>query len=105
MPLRGTLQLTAAQRQALIHRRDHDLRPHVCERCAALVRIADGQSPHAVARHGLLKPHDPDPNLQLAELVRTLWPLERDQLSARWRASEVPSLISNLSFQKTGSYS
>jgi hypothetical protein len=38
----------------------HDPRPYVRERCAALLKIADGQSPHAVARHGLLKPRDPD---------------------------------------------
>ncbi len=60
MPLRRTLELTDAQRQDLIHHRDHDPRPSVRERCAALVKIADGQSPHAVARHGLLKPRDPD---------------------------------------------
>jgi hypothetical protein len=30
------------------------------ERCAALLKIADGHSPHAVARSGLLKPRHPD---------------------------------------------
>jgi transposase len=30
------------------------------ERCAALLKIAAGQTPHQVARHGLLKPRDPD---------------------------------------------
>jgi transposase len=44
----------------LIEHRDHDPHPYVRERCAALVKIADGQSAHAVARHGLLKPRDPD---------------------------------------------
>jgi hypothetical protein len=60
MALRRTLELTVAQRQDLQDYRDHDLRPYVRERCAALLKIADGQSPHAVARHGLLKPRDPD---------------------------------------------
>jgi hypothetical protein len=60
MPLRRTLELTDQQRQELLHYRDHDSRPYVRERCAALLKIADGQSPHAVARRGLLKPRDPD---------------------------------------------
>ncbi len=60
MPRRRTLPLTESQHQELVHHRDHDPRPYVRERCAALVKIADGQSPHAVARHGLLKPRDPD---------------------------------------------
>ncbi len=60
MPHRRTLSLNETQRQELLHHRDHDLRPYVRERCAALLKIADGQSPHAVAQHGLLKPRDPD---------------------------------------------
>src|SRR5215207_7822248 len=60
MPLRRTLELTDSQRQDLQHYRDHDPRPYVRERCAALLKIADGQSPHAVARQGLLKPRHPD---------------------------------------------
>jgi len=60
MPLQRTLELTASQRQDLPHYRDHDRRPDVRERCAARKKIADGQSAHAVARHGLLKPRDPD---------------------------------------------
>ena len=49
MPLRRTLDLTDSQRQDLLHYRDHDPRPYVRERCAALLKIAAGQSPHAVA--------------------------------------------------------
>jgi len=60
MPIRRTLELTDSQRQDLQHYRDHDHRPYVRERCAALLKIAAGQSAHAVARHGLLKPRDPD---------------------------------------------
>jgi hypothetical protein len=55
-----TLRLTAAQRRELEAARDHAEQPQVRERAAALLKIADGQTPHAVARHGLLKPRDPD---------------------------------------------
>ncbi len=60
MAQRRTLSLTDRQRQELLHARDHDARPYVRERCAALLKIADGQTPHHVARQGLLKPRDPD---------------------------------------------
>jgi Winged helix-turn helix len=60
MPQRRTLTLTEAQRQELLHHRDHDPRPYVRERCAALVKIADGLAPHAIARQGLLRLRDPD---------------------------------------------
>ncbi len=55
-----SLELTTEQRRDLAHHRDHDPRPYVRERCAAILKIADGQSPHSVARQGLLKPRDPD---------------------------------------------
>ena len=55
-----TLSLTDEQRQELLQLRDHDPRPYVRERGAALLKIADGQSPHRVARQGLLRPRDPD---------------------------------------------
>jgi hypothetical protein len=57
---RRTLELTDTQRADLLQHRDHDPRPYVRERCAALLKIADGLSPYAVARHGLLKPRKPD---------------------------------------------
>ena len=60
MPQRRTLTLTDTQRHELLHYRDHDPRPYVRERCAALVKVAQGSAPHAVARHGLLRPRDPD---------------------------------------------
>ncbi len=60
MPRRRTLTVTDTQRQDLITHRDHDPRPYVRERCAAVLKVADGQSAHAVARQGLLKPRDPD---------------------------------------------
>lgn len=55
-----TLTITDDQRQGLSHSRDHDPHPQVRERCAALLKIAEGQSAHEVARQGWLKPRDPD---------------------------------------------
>jgi hypothetical protein len=55
-----TLTLTEAQSQELKQHRDHDPRFWMRERCAALLKIAEGKSPHWVARNGLLKPRDPD---------------------------------------------
>jgi hypothetical protein len=60
MAQRRTLNLTDTQRQELLHARNRDTRPYVRERCAALLKIADGQTPHHVARQGLLRPRDPD---------------------------------------------
>jgi hypothetical protein len=40
MALRRTLELTASQRQDLQQYRDHDTRPYVRERCAALLKAA-----------------------------------------------------------------
>jgi hypothetical protein len=60
MARRRKLALSLAQREELVAHRDRDPRPGVRERCAALVKIADGMSPHAVARGGLLKARDPD---------------------------------------------
>jgi hypothetical protein len=57
---RRAVTLTEEQRQELLQLRDHDARPYVRERGAAILKIADGQSPHRVARSGLLKPRDPD---------------------------------------------
>lgn len=54
------LSLTAEQEAELIRHRDHDPRPQMRERCAALLKIAAGHSAHWVARQGLLKPRDPD---------------------------------------------
>jgi hypothetical protein len=57
---RRTLILTEEQRRELVRLRDHDERPYVRERGAAMLKIADGHSPHRVASQGLLKPRDPD---------------------------------------------
>jgi hypothetical protein len=60
MSKRHTLELTQSQRAELERMRDHDPLPYHRERAAALLKIADGQSAHAVARSGLYKPRDPD---------------------------------------------
>ena len=60
MPARRTLLLSQEQRSLLVQHRDHDARPYVRERAAALLKVADGVSAHAVATKGLLRPRDPD---------------------------------------------
>ena len=60
MPQKRTLTLTAAQRADLEEtlRRDH--RAYLREQAAALLKIADGMSPRAVAWQGLLRRRKPD---------------------------------------------
>ena len=58
--IQRVLVLTEDQHQELLRLRDHDPRPYVRERSAAILKIAEGQSPHHVATCGLLKPRDPD---------------------------------------------
>ena len=60
MATRRTLVLKAKQRMELEYYRDHAPQPYVRERCGALLKIADGHAPHAVATQGLLQPRDPD---------------------------------------------
>jgi hypothetical protein len=52
--------LSSEGRAQLERARDHDPRPPVRERGAAVLKVADGHSAHAVARHGLVKPRKPD---------------------------------------------
>jgi hypothetical protein len=54
------ITLTEEQCQELVQLRDHDPRPSVRKRGAAVLKVAEGQSPHRVAKTGLLKPRDPD---------------------------------------------
>lgn len=60
MPKRLTLELSAEQRAELIDHRDHDRLPYLRERCAALLKIADGWIASEVARIGLHRRYDPD---------------------------------------------
>lgn len=55
-----TLTLTDNQHQELTQHFNHDTRPYVRERCAAILKIVKGKAPHWVAKHGLLKERDPD---------------------------------------------
>ncbi len=50
------LELTPALRAELEDLRDHDKRPYMRERAAALLKVADGWSGRKTARQGLLKP-------------------------------------------------
>ena len=49
------LVLSSAERQALIAMRDRHPTPYLRERAGALVKVADGHSPTAVARTGLTR--------------------------------------------------
>ena len=60
MTHRQTCTLVEAQKKELRQVRDHDRRSWARERCAAILKIATGKSPHWVARKGLLKERDPD---------------------------------------------
>src|SRR5260221_21304 len=60
MASRRTVELSWEQRQELAAQRDHDPRPYVRERCAAVLKIAEGQAAYWVARRGLLQVRDPD---------------------------------------------
>lgn len=60
MPKRLILELTEHQRAELVDHRDHDRRPYMRERCAALLKIADGWIASEVARIGLHRRYDPD---------------------------------------------
>lgn len=55
-----TLILTDNDRLSLENLRDHDPRAYLRERAAALLKIHQGHTAHAVALRGLLKRRDPD---------------------------------------------
>ena len=54
------LNLTSEARAKLEQLRAETKYEYVRERCAALLKIADGRSAHWVASQGLLKKRDPD---------------------------------------------
>ena len=60
MARRRELYLTGRQLEELTQGRDHDPHPYVRERCAAVLKMGQGDSPHFVARTGLLKRRKPD---------------------------------------------
>lgn len=57
---RRTFALTPEQRVELEQTRDRDRRAYLREIAAALLKVADGQAAHAVARQGLHKRRVPD---------------------------------------------
>jgi transposase len=60
MPNLITICLMPEQQKQLEQIRDTDKRPYMRERAAAILKIAEGVSPHQVALNGLLKPRKPD---------------------------------------------
>ena len=56
MSRQAPLELSPTERAALCQYRDHDPSPQNRERCAAVLHVAAGQAPFAIARQGLLKP-------------------------------------------------
>ena len=54
------LKLDQAHRQELEEMRDHHPTAYLRERAAALLKIANGMTAHAVARAGLLRKRKPD---------------------------------------------
>lgn len=54
------LELNESQTSELAKIRDHHPKPYIRERAAALLKVASGQSGHAVALNGLYKKRDPD---------------------------------------------
>lgn len=60
MAERRALALSDEQRAALERVRDRHPKAHMREKAAALLKVAEGQSPNAVAKAGLLKARDPD---------------------------------------------
>lgn len=60
MPKRRYFNPTEKEKAELETICDHHEKPYMREKASALLKIAAGQSPHAVALHGLLRPRDPD---------------------------------------------
>lgn len=54
------IRLTESEREDLKKSRDNHAKPYMRERCAAILKIADGESGHQVALHGLYKQRQPD---------------------------------------------
>src|SRR2546428_6106659 len=57
---RWSLSLNEQEQPNLQTMRDHHPEPYVRERSAAVLKIAEGKSPHWVAKQGRLKERDPD---------------------------------------------
>jgi transposase len=55
-----TLTLNPSQREELIEHLKHSEKPYLRERCSAILKIAEGHSPHWVSQHGLLQKRQAD---------------------------------------------
>lgn len=93
MAQRQTLELGAAQRSELEQVRDHDALPYRRERAAALLKIAAGSSPHAVAKCGLLQERDPDTVYSWLERYRAEGIASLGIRSGRGRKSSFPPSV------------
>jgi transposase len=60
MPKLRIVHLDSPQKETLEECRNHHPLPHMREKAAALLKVANGARPAHVARSGLLKPHKPD---------------------------------------------
>ena len=60
MPKPIEIHLTPEQRVELEQVRDHDPRPYLRERAAAILKVSDGRSGRETALNGLLRPRWPD---------------------------------------------
>ncbi|MFN8439623.1 MAG: hypothetical protein U0175_02585 [Caldilineaceae bacterium] len=60
MTQRRKLELSAKMHQELVELCEQTKQEYVRERCAAILKIAEGASAHQVAKEGLLRPRDPD---------------------------------------------
>ncbi len=58
MPEKRSLELEKYQEQTLLAMWDHHPKPHMRERPAALLKIAEGKGINWVAQHGLLRPRE-----------------------------------------------
>src|SRR5947199_10838298 len=58
MPKRLRFDLTEQQRQELLWHRDHDGKPYLRERSAAVLLVAQGVPASEVAQHRLLQPRN-----------------------------------------------
>jgi hypothetical protein len=60
MPAPRPFVLTLAQRAELVQVRDHERRPYLRERAAALLQLAEGWSMRRAARESGLRPRRPE---------------------------------------------
>lgn len=71
MPRPLALNLTPDERTCLREMRDHHPRPHMREKAAALLKVAEGCPGSRIARGGLLKPRKPETLYRWVSLYRT----------------------------------